>query len=167
MTEKKIGTIEFGLERLEALADLLDQIEDHQFGYGSWVGGDWEGRDDFSCGTTACALGWATTIEKDLSMNRDDQCVHLDKSVGADWYDDEFKGTDAASIYYGITSQEAHQLFVPQVMCEDWLGYEVDVRGMDSLWSPRNDASRDEVADHIRKFVNYKRKQLTSDEDGV
>lgn len=48
--------------RLLKLADLLDTIPAERFYLGTWCGPDWAGAPDLSCGTTACALGWATTI---------------------------------------------------------------------------------------------------------
>lgn len=48
--------------RLLKLADFLKKLPVKRFDYTSWVGVDWEGAPDLSCGTTACALGWATTI---------------------------------------------------------------------------------------------------------
>lgn len=36
--------------------------EEGRFDMRSWVGRDWEGDPSLSCGTAACAAGWATTI---------------------------------------------------------------------------------------------------------
>ena len=44
------------------LANFLDKLPPERFKYNDWVGKDWGGKLDLSCGTTACALGWATQI---------------------------------------------------------------------------------------------------------
>lgn len=51
-----------GNDRLLTLSNLLFDLDEHRFDYTSWVGRDWSGKADLSCGTKACALGWATTI---------------------------------------------------------------------------------------------------------
>jgi hypothetical protein len=48
--------------RLLRLADFLEALPRKRFDFNHWVGDNWEGKEDLSCGTTACALGWATTI---------------------------------------------------------------------------------------------------------
>lgn len=48
--------------RLLKLADFLQELPRKRFDYGHWVGDNWGGAADLSCGTTACAWGWATTI---------------------------------------------------------------------------------------------------------
>ena len=48
--------------RLLRLADFLDALPPTRFKFDTWVGGDWGGLPDLSCGTTACGLGWATTM---------------------------------------------------------------------------------------------------------
>ncbi len=54
-------------KRLLALADLVEEKESAgRFYFNNWVGGiegSWRGKPDFSCGTSACALGWATTMK--------------------------------------------------------------------------------------------------------
>ena len=49
-------------KRLIKLAEFLEDLPRKQFSYEQWVGFDWKGAPDLSCGTTACAFGWATTI---------------------------------------------------------------------------------------------------------
>lgn len=48
--------------RLLKLAAFLEQLDPKRFNYRRWVGDDWKGAQDLSCGTTACALGWAATM---------------------------------------------------------------------------------------------------------
>ncbi len=49
-------------DRLLLLADFLDKLPPERFNYAAWVGHDWKEMEDLSCGTTACALGWAATM---------------------------------------------------------------------------------------------------------
>lgn len=43
------------------LRAILKKVPRKRFDMGHWVGSDWEGAPDLSCGTSACAAGWATT----------------------------------------------------------------------------------------------------------
>ncbi len=51
-------------KRLLFLADFLDKLPPDRFDYETWVGPDWQGHQDLSCGTRACALGWAATLPR-------------------------------------------------------------------------------------------------------
>lgn len=51
------------VHRLLMLAQYLEEeVPEQQFDYNHWVGIDWKGDPDLSCGTKACALGWAATM---------------------------------------------------------------------------------------------------------
>lgn len=41
---------------------MREKVEPERFVYDRWIGFDWEGRSDLSCGTVACVLGHATQI---------------------------------------------------------------------------------------------------------
>lgn len=41
---------------------LREKVTPERFVYDRWIGFDWEGRSDLSCGTVACVLGHATQI---------------------------------------------------------------------------------------------------------
>ncbi len=51
-----------GNARLLKLAAFLKRLPPKRFDYLNWVGDDWQGKPDLSCGTTACALGWACAM---------------------------------------------------------------------------------------------------------
>ncbi len=124
-----------------ALAALLDEIPPERFRYGHWAGQDWKGAADLSCGTTACALGWATTIpEFGLQLCRDGSAVFVTTKgyVPHETEDDFYLSLLAAETAFGLTHDEARYLFIP--------GDGYDVR-------PEGDASAKVVADHIREFV--------------
>lgn len=48
--------------RLLKLADRIEILPRKRFIIHSWVGEGWNGSSGFSCGTSACAMGWATTM---------------------------------------------------------------------------------------------------------
>lgn len=54
--------IRIGNRRLLKLASFLKKLPRERFDYSCWVRTNWKGKPDFSCGTKACAMGWATTI---------------------------------------------------------------------------------------------------------
>jgi len=71
------------------LATFLEALPPERFDYGSWVGAKWKDAQDLSCGTTACALGWAATLpscrQEGLRLGRDrfgDGTVHLESASG-------------------------------------------------------------------------------------
>lgn len=47
-------------KRLLKLADFLEALDPEDFDYSTWCNARWTGEP--SCGTTACALGWATAM---------------------------------------------------------------------------------------------------------
>jgi len=143
------------------LADLLEELPAKRFDYTVWVGPEWMGKEDLSCGTVACALGWATTMSPLRRMG-----LHLDKSgeVGikptpanglspGDIYDQVLNSPFYAAAYaFGISQDEACWLFSP---------YRRRIEGTDKPRGPRPgpNSSAKSVAKHIRKFVEWKRAQ--------
>lgn len=139
-------------KRLLKLAETLEELPKKRFDYGQWVGNDWQGKKDLSCGTTACALGWATTIpslrREGLRMFKygagiDGGYVGLINKDG-----DETGGEmEAGFKIFGLNDQEFSLLFYPDAN-GTVNGHEMD--------SPAEDASPKRVAKFIRKFVEYK-----------
>lgn len=128
--------------RLLKLAAFLEKLPPERFDYDRWVGNDWLGEPDLSCGTAACALGWATTIPEfrrlglRLSRCGEPHCGRL--------YDHA-----AATEIFGVTENEAAFLFIPDRFApREWLKWR-------SNWSPNPDASAKMVARHIRWFVAH------------
>jgi hypothetical protein len=113
------------------LADRLDEVPVKQFFYGSWVGSDWGGKADLSCGTTACAGGWATTIPalRKLGLVLDGGGIRFHKV----W------GFDAMALVFEIDRHEALHLFMPR-----------------EVGPLSNRATPAVVAQHIRDFVAKK-----------
>lgn len=133
--------------RLLKLANFLDKLPRKRFCYSTWVGADWEGNQDLSCGTTACALGWAATMPEfrrlGLNLKSDNYfCNYVslkkkNKEVAID--------LDAASEVFGLGMVEAEYLFCPEH--DDG----------DGNYSPGDNATPKQVAKHIRKFVKEHR----------
>jgi hypothetical protein len=142
------GLDELYLGRLERLAAFLEALPPERFEFERWVGKDWGGKEDLSCGTTACALGWATTIPefRELGLR-----LRL-RSDGSGVVAMEYKNIehgwdpahDAAEKVFGLDFWQAEHLFVP---------------GSSPGSLPRN-ATATQVAAHIRAFVEEQR-QLT------
>lgn len=134
--------------RLLKLADFLDTLPPERFNYAYWVGHDWDGRPDLSCGTTACALGWATTMPtfRRLGLRLSGWGVPI--LVGMDETRDQ--AFDVASQVFGITPLESLFLFDFSVDGED--------DEFHGRRSPGEDATAKEVAEHIRRFVRERAK---------
>jgi hypothetical protein len=99
--------------RLKVLAAYLRTVPESQFDLGSWVGEDWKGKPDLSCGTTACAVGWATTIPEfqqlGLRLYRSDPEYDMNEASP------EFEGLHsftAVSCFFGIDVDKVNYLFM-------------------------------------------------------
>jgi hypothetical protein len=146
--------------RLLKLATFLDELPENRFNYRHWVDKDtWKGKPDLSCGTTACALGWATTIPEfrnlGLRLCRDEIDIGavegklLNKRTRIR---ETFE--NAAERIFGLEYDEAHFLF---------LGFFNGLKTKDNILyfkGPKEVASAKEVAQHIRQFVYLKEKGI-------
>lgn len=111
MTTKATGNA-----RLLKLAEFLRTVPRKRFDYRTWVGDDWKGAQDLSCGTTACALGWATTMPEFRRLG-----LRLFKSsysntgyVGMDGEaEDTIDPSGAAEQIFGLDSTAVGYLFAP------------------------------------------------------
>jgi dihydrodipicolinate synthase/N-acetylneuraminate lyase len=152
----------FDADGLLALANLLDELPPERFDFNTFAGEDWQGDPDLSCGTTACSLGWATTMPKFK-----DQGLRLQRSKHH-WVDDDehlgaaevvlvrpdeptVEGAKAAMEVFGLTLNEAYHLFFPGSAI-------VDDRGAVLLPWLKDTATAQEAAGHIRRFVAFKAK---------
>jgi len=149
--------IAVGNRRLLKLADLLDALPDERFVFKHWVDPEtYEGKPDLSCGTTACAFGWATTVPAfrklglrlqrpgaDMSpapcmLGDNGEVVRKKYPLGGVWYEDA--ADRAAEAIFHIGPLGTAKLFLP-----DYYG---DYDGLPGT------ATRKEVAANIRAFVN-------------
>lgn len=127
-------------KRLRRLAKVVLENEG-RFNFSSWVDdGTYQGKPDLSCGTTACALGWATTVpafrKEGLRLFTDE--VGTYPVCGSD------PGSLAGRKVFGITSAESYMLFTPNAQQASYGD------------SPGPDASASEWADHVERFIARK-----------
>jgi len=142
-------TIEINMNthRLEVLRDYLRvSIIAHtpgRFNLATWAGNPdhpWEGKPDLSCGTSACAVGLATTIPEfaaaglklePLVEGENAGLVYMDAESGHTYY-----GFHAVQKFFDISASEANRLF--------------SVGSYDS----EELTTADEVADRIQAFLD-------------
>lgn len=142
--------------RLLKLADFLSTLPRRRFDFRTWVGESWKGKKDLSCGTTACALGWATTIPslrraglRLVKSSKDESLSYVtlkQQMVShAETFDETYDSSvRAAEQVFGITEEEFQFLFVPNGT--EYHGHK-----------PAGDeAGPKKVAQNIRFFVKHK-----------
>ena len=130
--------------RLLRLAAFLEKLPRKRFDYGNWVGDDWKGKPDLSCGTTACALGWATAMPEFrrlglvMVQELNDEGVSVTGYVALKGirYSNEY---DAACEVFGMEHDDIDRVFMP--------GDAYTCSGLPLSATPK------QVARHIRKFV--------------
>lgn len=101
-------------DRIATLRDYLrDEVKDARFNLATWVGCEsapWRGMQDLSCGTTACAMGWAATIPSFQALGLHLKVMFSNSKFGVIAYD----GTDhfqAAAKFMDLSSDDAEFLF--------------------------------------------------------
>lgn len=132
--------------RLLRLATFLRALAPERFDYRTFIGVDWEGRPDLSCGTTACALGWAAAmpefralgVEWNLGAVSPDFTVH---GRTEDW-------ASVSKFLFGLTYDEAEFLFQPAAS--------VELFGTARV-APPHRATAKQVANHIVRFVRLQK----------
>lgn len=104
----KAVTKQTGLRRILKLAARVAKVRPHRFNFNQFVGYEWKKDPQLSCGTAACAFGWATTMplfrRLGLFLNRRSNEPQLGRIK-------EF--AVIAKRIFGITSDEAYKLFIP------------------------------------------------------
>lgn len=149
-------------DRILLLADFLEQLPPKRFNFSTWVGYDWGGREDLLCGTTACGLGWATTIPEFRTLGL--RLMKFDKPGAAphpQLVDDPetepsfaWASTCKATKHvFGLTIDETEYLFTPMSEEEelDEDNRDPDAQGEDGRLSEW--ASPKRLARHLREFV--------------
>lgn len=93
--------------KLLQLASFLDDLPPKRFDMSQWCS-HWGKREispNSSCGTQACALGWATCCFKGEGLYLQGGCVYLQNTGALGW--------DAGAAFFGLTDREANTLFSP------------------------------------------------------
>lgn len=138
-------------QRLLKLADLLDTVPRKRFNISSWASSKFCGKpkepEHNECNTTACAMGWATTLpvfkRAGLKLRLPENKLNYDGCMILTMAKKHMCSTylthmDAAAAVCGISYHEAQQLF--------------DVEDP-STGKPRSRETPKQVARRIRKFV--------------
>lgn len=106
-------------DRLEMLAEKheYDHVMQERFDYSRWVGLDWKGMQDLSCGTRACSMGFAATMPVFQALGLSLKMFHdpFDRQYGIitlTTADDIYEREDAAAQLFGITADQARDLFI-------------------------------------------------------
>ena len=136
-------------DRLNALADFLDTVPKKSFNFSIFADGNLN-----ECGTTGCALGWATTMTRfkriglELAMESDAMLRQISERKVILQKDGKkiAQHFGTAEHLFGISEHEAYGLFAPESSC-DW-----QPTGL----SPEEDATPKQVAKNIRKFIKWK-----------
>jgi hypothetical protein len=135
--------------RLLKLADFLYELPRKRFEYSAWVGDDWKGKSDLSCGTTACALGWATTMpyfrKLGLRLSKGGLVVMATGTAGLRYFGGSLRSAESVFL---VTLEEARLLFAP-----------LEEHHTDGLCPDPYNATPKQVAKHIRRFVASRAKQ--------
>lgn len=144
--------------RLLLLARKLDRVPKRRFNFRFWVGDDWGGAKDLSCGTSACALGWATTLPSLQRLG-----LSLIRKSDTNTYGDvvllrpgkrRLDANGAAKAVFGLDKNGFERLFIPHAECRMPYGQGVCRLHRDRL---PDDATPKQVAKNIRKYVEEQR----------
>lgn len=116
----KVDMVE-GNRRLMLMVGKLREVQETEpdrFHYASWVGRDWKGMEDLSCGTTACAAGWATTVPElaELGLYMQKDRVRTDGTVigSVAVRNVSTYSHHALEQFFGLTYTETDHLFYPE-----------------------------------------------------
>ena len=120
-----------GKRRLLVLASHLYQLKGGVFDFSTWVGDDWAGKQDLSCGTVACALGHACAIPEFQKLG-----LYMDKITLSPAIPNRGSGLTAAQTLFHLDASEASYLFMPN-----------HFNGLS------DESTAKQVADNIRSFV--------------
>lgn len=133
-------------KRLLKLADFLKALPPQKFDYCSWVGSDWKGKQDLSCGTTGCALGWACAMPDFRRLGLKFRKIGNKRTgytgfpmVPGKTQDGEGHAGHASRVVFGLSHDQHNLLFMP--------------KPYNPPTGPTGDATPKQVAAHIRKFV--------------
>ncbi len=145
--------------RLLRLAAELDKLPPERFDFNTWVGLDWNGKQETLCGTTACGLGLAASMPYFRRLG-----LHLTKHHTSDDYSSrEYTSKyipalraalpheamidvvyEATAKVFGLSPEETRFLFTPGTKwSEEESNYHLD-----------ENATAGMLAEHIREFVS-------------
>lgn len=144
-------------KRLLKLADFLDTLPRKRFDFDQFVGDDWKGTQDLSCGTTACAIGWMPAIpafrrlgvrykgtpQEQIGTAVDGTPIYESAYVRVCMKDSREEYNTEVGVgeqIFGLNRESFNHLFIP-----GYTGY--GYSGLSEKATPK------QVAKHIRKYV--------------
>lgn len=131
------------------LASFLDTLPPERWNFRHIVGTDWQGLPDLSCGTTACAFGWASTIPEIQAAGM----RMIKRRLGYAWElspgNTTTIGTEVGQQVFGLSEEDWDYLF--QYRLDDEYDEDDQIRYQACL--PK-DATAKDVANRIREFCN-------------
>lgn len=104
------------MSRLLVLAEFLKTIPEHKFNLRTWTTADsLESCNDHTCGTTACAFGWACNIKefKEAGLRSQRGCPTFNG----------FMAYSAGQDFFALTYTEAIRLFSPDAYTRDGIRF--------------------------------------------
>lgn len=126
LTKRELRQLKEGNARLLRLAAFLRELPAKRFDYNFFVGDGWKGAQDLSCGTTACAIGWAATMpefrRRGLRLIGTSAAVDYQGQEGGSGCADGtvedrhtfMSGVQAGNRIFYLTEDEGHYLFYPR-----------------------------------------------------
>jgi hypothetical protein len=146
------------IRRLLGLARFLENLPPYRFNFSTWAGNDdtpFGGKQDLSCGTTACALGWAITFPwaQKLGVRLVPDTINgVRAAIKFADYHVHAADEKAAEAMFGTERKEFFQLFTP--------GEPIPWREPIDMWQTAfwlsRQATAKEVAHNIRGYVTHK-----------
>jgi hypothetical protein len=165
---KKITTA-VSKRRLLALAEFLRKLPPKRFEFGVEVSDAWQGKADLSCGATACAMGWSTTMpifrRLGVRLSEDGSVIIMRKNSIRNSIRGTWGYVSVAEEIFGIPYDDAEWLFTPGLQrhkFNQW-GQLSKLPGA-GMVSPDMNASAKEVATHIERYVK-KMHRLGADDE--
>jgi hypothetical protein len=137
-------------KRLMMIERKTRRVPPERFDFNRWVGNDWGGKWDLSCGTVACSIGFSTTIpylrKLGLRLFRNLYGSYIPTALTPDtngvYSYTVSEHEQSVCQLLGITNREYNWLFVPSA-----------VSGADNLPTT---ATNIEVADRLAHFIDWR-----------
>ena len=120
------------------IVDRLKSVKPERFDLGNWAGSNlipWQGRDDLSCGTIACAIGWATTIPEFRAAGfclKKHSWLENQAEIHYQHNGEDLKEFDAVAAFLDIDNRDAEYLFHPDEYIDQY-GDELEITGLEGI----------------------------------
>ena len=139
----------YHIKRLEKLYAFLGTVKPVKFNFGSWAENNnepYKEPDLNVCGSTACALGWAGSMpefrKRGLKLVWDQNWEEANVEY-VDKHDDWFGAERAGAVFFGLSYDEACELFIP-----------------DESENRPSDMPLSQYRRRLRRFIDRKKREL-------